>query len=104
MSSQPDINTTNTNTNTLQIYKGNCHCGRYRFQVSLPADPAELEPVVCNCTLCTKRGFLWGFSSDVGFRVVRDDGFLVGYESAILKTEVRTYLFSFLSFFSLFFI
>lgn len=38
-------------TNT---YTGGCHCGRVRFRVT-----ADLGGVTdCNCTICTKKGFL----------------------------------------------
>ncbi len=33
---------------------GGCHCGRVRFRVR--AD--ELVALDCNCTICTKKGFL----------------------------------------------
>jgi hypothetical protein len=37
-----------------KTYKGGCHCGRVRFRVT-----AELTRVTrCNCSLCTKKGFL----------------------------------------------
>jgi hypothetical protein len=39
---------------TLQVYDGGCHCGRVRFRVT-----AELSGVTeCNCSICTKKGFL----------------------------------------------
>ena len=35
-------------------YKGGCHCGRIAFEVD-----GELDKVVqCNCSICTKRGYL----------------------------------------------
>ena len=35
-------------------YEGSCHCGRVRFRVS-----ANLARVVdCNCSMCTKKGFV----------------------------------------------
>jgi hypothetical protein len=37
-----------------KTYEGSCHCGRVRFRVT-----AELTRVTrCNCSLCTKKGFL----------------------------------------------
>jgi hypothetical protein len=37
-----------------QICEGGCHCGRVRFRVS-----AELAGVTnCNCSICTRKGFL----------------------------------------------
>lgn len=37
------------------IYKGGCHCGAVRFEVEAPED---LEVDDCNCSICTKSGFL----------------------------------------------
>jgi hypothetical protein len=37
-----------------KTYEGGCHCGRVRFRVT-----AALEGVTeCNCSICTKKGFL----------------------------------------------
>jgi len=38
----------------LQSYAGGCHCGRVRFRVS--ADLADVTE--CNCSICSKKGFL----------------------------------------------
>jgi hypothetical protein len=38
----------------LRTYEGGCHCGRVRFRVH-----ASLDGVSdCNCSMCTKKGFL----------------------------------------------
>jgi len=38
----------------MQTYDGSCHCGRVRFRVT-----ADLDSVVdCNCSMCTKKGFV----------------------------------------------
>ncbi|MGD0418136.1 MAG: GFA family protein [Xanthobacteraceae bacterium] len=37
-----------------QTYEGSCHCGRVRFRVS--SDLSRV--IVCNCSICTKKGFL----------------------------------------------
>ena len=37
------------------IYLGSCHCGAVRFQVEAPQ---TLEVEQCNCSICTKSGFL----------------------------------------------
>jgi len=37
-----------------QTYQGGCHCGRVRLRVT-----ADLDRVTdCNCSICTKKGFL----------------------------------------------
>jgi hypothetical protein len=38
----------------METYSGACHCGRVRFQVS--ANLAEVT--ICNCSMCTKKGFV----------------------------------------------
>lgn len=38
----------------LQTYEGGCHCGRVRFRVR-----GDLATTLeCNCSICTKKGFL----------------------------------------------
>lgn len=39
---------------TQEHYDGSCHCGRIRFTVQ--GDLANA--VVCNCSICTKKGFI----------------------------------------------
>jgi hypothetical protein len=36
-------------------YCGRCHCGAIRFEVEAPED---LEVLDCNCSICSKTGFL----------------------------------------------
>jgi hypothetical protein len=38
----------------MKSYLGGCHCGRVRYRVT-----ADLERVTeCNCSVCTKKGYL----------------------------------------------
>jgi len=36
-------------------HTGGCHCGRVRFEVSAPA---KLQVLECNCSICSKAGYL----------------------------------------------
>jgi hypothetical protein len=36
-------------------HQGGCHCGRVRFEVTAPP---EIEVSECNCSICSKSGFL----------------------------------------------
>ena len=36
-------------------HTGGCHCGRVRFEASAPADITVSE---CNCSMCSKAGYL----------------------------------------------
>jgi hypothetical protein len=39
----------------MLTHTGGCHCGRVRFEVIAPAD---LEVVECDCSICSRFGFL----------------------------------------------
>jgi len=38
----------------MRTYEGGCHCGRVKFRVT--ADLGRITE--CNCSICTKKGFL----------------------------------------------
>lgn len=42
------------NAKTPITYQGGCHCGAVRFQVQVN----KHEAIACNCSICTKKGFL----------------------------------------------
>ena len=47
------------------IYKGSCHCGNIAFEAE-----GDLEQVIqCNCSICSKRGFLLWFVPRTNFRL-----------------------------------
>lgn len=37
------------------IYTGGCHCGAVQFEVDAPE---QIECIECNCSICTKAGYL----------------------------------------------
>ena len=37
------------------IYRGSCHCQAVTFEIDAPAD---IEADYCNCSICSKSGFL----------------------------------------------
>jgi centromere protein V len=39
----------------MRTHTGGCHCGRVRFEVIAPA---KLEVADCNCSICSKSGYL----------------------------------------------
>lgn len=57
-------------------YQGGCHCGRVRFRVS-----AELARVTeCNCSICTKKGFLHLIVEPAQFELLSGADWLTTYE------------------------
>jgi len=59
----------------LQTYQGGCHCGRVRFRVT-----ADLERVTeCNCSICTKKGFLHLIVPPDRFEVISGKDVLTTY-------------------------
>jgi hypothetical protein len=39
----------------MRTHQGGCHCGKVRFEVDAPAD---LEVMECNCSMCSRSGYL----------------------------------------------
>jgi len=52
----------------LHTYRGNCHCGAFVFEAQLPEIKTAYE---CNCSICSKKGYLWNFPPVDGFKVVK---------------------------------
>ncbi|KAJ6536681.1 glutathione-dependent formaldehyde-activating enzyme [Mycena vulgaris] len=59
-------------------YRGNCHCGAFKFTFKAP----EIKQAfACNCSICARNGYLWAFpASKEDFVVVKGD------EDSTLKT------------------
>ena len=51
------------------VHRGSCHCGAVRFEVEGPLD----EVLDCNCTICTKKGFLHWIVPPTRFRLLSGD-------------------------------
>ena len=60
----------------LVTHRGGCHCGRVRFRVT-----GELARVSdCNCSMCTKKGFLHWIVPPERFELLSGGDDLVTYE------------------------
>jgi hypothetical protein len=58
-----------------KTYEGGCHCGRVRFRVA-----AELAGVTeCNCSICTRKGFLHLIVAPESFELLRGADALAEY-------------------------
>ena len=60
------------------MHRGSCHCGRVTFEV----DGDFQEVIECNCSHCSRKGYLLWFVPKSAFRVTAGDG------------EYGTYLFN----------
>jgi len=58
-----------------RTWQGGCHCGAVRFEVT--ADISEV--VDCNCSVCTKKGFLHLIVEPEKFRLLKGADALVTY-------------------------
>ncbi len=56
-------------------FEGGCHCGRVRFAVT----PRELVALDCNCSVCTKKGFLHVIVEKDRFALLSDPSELTTY-------------------------
>jgi hypothetical protein len=61
---------------TQQTYSGGCHCGAVRFEVQADLD----QTTVCNCSICSKRAFIWTFTPAANFRLVEGEERLSRYQ------------------------
>ena len=71
----------------LTKHTGGCHCGRVRFEVEAPA---EIEAIECNCSVCSKSGFLHLIVPKSRFVLVRGGEDLATYT---FNTGVAKHLF-----------
>jgi hypothetical protein len=60
----------------LSKHFGGCHCGRVRFEVEAPD---EIEATECNCSMCSKSGYLHLIVPQSRFTLVQGWQFLSSY-------------------------
>ena len=68
-------------------HSGGCHCGRVRFEVLAPA---EIDASECNCSICSKSGYLHLIVPKSKFRLLRGEEYLSTYT---FNTGVAKHLF-----------
>lgn len=56
-------------------HKGSCHCGKIAYEV----DGEVKEAVECNCSICSRRGYLLWFVPREQVRLSTPDGDMVHY-------------------------
>jgi hypothetical protein len=60
----------------MKTYEGGCHCGRVRFRVT--ADLSRVSD--CNCSVCTKKGFLHLIVAPEQFELLNGEDALSTYQ------------------------
>jgi hypothetical protein len=60
----------------MNLHKGGCHCGAVRFEVEAPED---LEVSECNCSICSKSGYLHLIVPGNKFHLICGEGNLSTY-------------------------
>jgi hypothetical protein len=60
----------------LVTHRGRCHCGAVEFEVDAPA---IIDALDCNCSICSKTGFLHLIVPRARFRLLRGEEALTDY-------------------------
>ena len=71
----------------LRTHRGGCHCGKVRFEVQAPAD---LEVDDCNCSMCSKSGYLHLIVPRAQFKLLQGADALTSYS---FNTGIAKHLF-----------
>ena len=58
------------------IYRGSCHCGAVQFEVEAPA---IIEGQDCNCSICSKSGYLHLIVPKSKFKLIQGEANLTTY-------------------------
>jgi len=58
------------------VHSGGCHCGRVRFELDAPAEVTVTE---CNCSICSKTGYLHLIVPQAKFRLLKGADSLTTY-------------------------
>src|SRR5215472_13957311 len=67
--------------------KGACHCGSVTFEIFVPD---EIELIECNCSICSKNGYLHLIVPKNGFRILTGKRKLSTYQ---FNTKTAKHLF-----------
>jgi hypothetical protein len=60
----------------MKTYTGGCHCGAVRYEVDIENLSSAIS---CNCSICSKRGWLLTFVPTAQFRLLQGAGELTEY-------------------------
>ena len=71
----------------MVMHRGGCHCGAVNFEVDAPED---LELSECNCSICSKSGYLHLIVAKDNFHLLSGEDNLTSYT---FGTETARHLF-----------
>ena len=71
----------------MVVHRGGCHCGRVRFEVTAPA---TIQVTECNCSMCSKAGYLHLIVPAERFRLIAGKDALTTYS---FNTHTAKHLF-----------
>ena len=71
----------------MVTHRGGCHCARVRFELIAPARLSVLE---CDCSMCSKSGYLHVIVQKSRFQLLQGAEFLTTYS---FNTHVAKHLF-----------
>lgn len=60
---------------TAELLEGGCHCGAVRFRVAV----RSRRGIECNCSVCTKKGYLHLIVPEDQFELLRGSGAIATY-------------------------
>jgi hypothetical protein len=60
----------------MTVHEGGCHCGRIRFEVEAPA---RVDATECNCSICSRCGYLHLIVAREDFRLLQGSDELTEY-------------------------
>lgn len=58
-------------------FEGSCHCGAVRYEVTMDRPS---KAFACNCSICSRNGWLLAFAPADGFKLVTGEGALRDYQ------------------------
>ena len=61
---------------TAQLYRGGCHCGAVRYEVTADLD----QTMTCNCSRCQKLGWILTFTPAQNFTLLSGADELTDYQ------------------------
>ena len=65
-------------------HEGNCHCGAVRFTITLTPPLPEQNVSSCDCSICTRNGYLLVYPLD------KDVTWHQGYEGLTVSLSIPT--------------